>query len=207
MEMLEIVGNDRIWKWLFKSDLKTGTEASLCAAQKQAISKNYVNHYIIKTSENSLCRLCGKKGESVQHLVSGCKKLAQGDYKRQLENTAKKINWDLCKKDGLEPTKMWFEHVPEGAVEKEEVKVLWVVSVQCNNLIEARRPGIVVIDKKDQNEIIFNIAVLRVGEKEREKVEKYQDLKRERYWKIVETQNGGSCAYSDRSAWECNKKI
>ena len=65
----------------------------------------------------------------MQHLVSGCKKLAQGDYKRQLENTAKKINWDLCKKDGLEPTKMWFEHVPEGAVEKEEVKVLWVVSV------------------------------------------------------------------------------
>ena len=32
MEMLEIVDNDRIWKWLFKSDLKTRTEASLCAA-------------------------------------------------------------------------------------------------------------------------------------------------------------------------------
>ena len=68
--------------------------------------QNYVNHYIVKTSENSLCRLCWKKRESVQHLVSGCEKLAQGDYKRQLENTAKKINWDLCKKDELEPTKM-----------------------------------------------------------------------------------------------------
>ena len=31
-----------------------------------------------------------KKGESVQHLVSGCEKLAQKEYKRQHKNAAKK---------------------------------------------------------------------------------------------------------------------
>ena len=32
-------------------------------------------------------------------------------------------NWDFCKKNGLEHTEKWYEHVPEGAVDDEEVKV------------------------------------------------------------------------------------
>ena len=76
----------------------------------------------------------------------------------------------------------WYEHVPEGAVENEEVKVLWDINVQCDNVMEVRRPDITAISKKERKWIIINIAVLtdvRVEEKEREKVEKYQDLKRE----------------------------
>ena len=90
--MPEKVDQDRTWQWLSKSDLKIGTEALLCAAQEQAIRTNYVKHYIDKTSESSLCRLCGKKGESVQHLVSGCEKLAQKEYKRRHNNIAKKVH-------------------------------------------------------------------------------------------------------------------
>ena len=59
---------------------------------------------------------------------------------------------------------------------------MWDINVQCNNVIEARRPDIIVIDKKERKGIIIDIAVpadVRVGEKEREKVEKYHDLKRE----------------------------
>ena len=56
-------------------------------------------------------------------------------------------------------------------------------------MIEARRPDMILIDKKERKEIIIDIAVpddVRVGEKEREKIEKYQDLKREigRLWKL-----------------------
>ena len=97
----------------------------LCAAQEQAIRTNYVKHDIDKSSECLLCRLCGKKGdENVQHLVSGCEKLAQKVYKRRHDIVAKKVQWDLCKKNGLEHTVKWYEHIPEGAVENEEVKVL-----------------------------------------------------------------------------------
>ena len=161
----------------------------LCAANEQVIRTNYVKHHIDKTSESPLCRLCGKKGESVQHLVGGCEKLAQKEYKRQHDNVAKKFHWDLCKKNGLEHTEKWYEHVPEGAAENEQVKVLWDINVQCDNAIEARRPDIILIDKREQKGIIIDIAVpadVRVGEKEREKVEKYQDLKREigRLWRL-----------------------
>ena len=91
-EMPEKVDQDRTWQWLSKSDLKIGTEALLCAAQEQAIRTNYVKHYIDKTSESSLCRLCGKTGESVQHLVSGCEKLTQKEYKRRHNNIAEKVH-------------------------------------------------------------------------------------------------------------------
>ena len=62
-EMPENVDRDKTWQWS-KCDLKIGTEALLCAAQEQAIRTNYVKHYIDKTSESPLCRLCGRKGEA-----------------------------------------------------------------------------------------------------------------------------------------------
>ena len=59
---------------------------------------------------------------------------------------------------------------------------MWDIYVQCDNVIEARRLDIIAIDKKERKGIIMDIAVPaeeRLGEKEREKVGKYQDLKRE----------------------------
>ena len=93
---------DRTWQWLSKSDLKIVIEALLCAAQEQAIRTNFVKHHIDKTSESPLFSSCGKKGESVQHLLTGCEKLAQKECKRRHDNVAKKVHWDLCKKNGLE---------------------------------------------------------------------------------------------------------
>ena len=68
----------------------------------------------------------------MQHLVCACEKLAQKEYKRRHDNVAKKVHWDFCKKNGLEHTEKWYEHVPEGLVENEEVKVLWDINVQCD---------------------------------------------------------------------------
>ena len=115
--------------------------------------------------------------------------MAQKEYKRRHDNVAKKVHWDICKKNRLEHSEKWYEHVPEGAVENEENKVLWDINIQCDNLIEARRPDLIVIDKKEQKGIIIDIAVpadVRVEKKEKEKVEKYQDLKKEirRLWKL-----------------------
>ncbi|CAH3194267.1 unnamed protein product, partial [Porites evermanni] len=74
---------------------------------------------------------------------------------------------------------------PDGIEENERCtcKVLWDMTTQCDHIIEARRPVIVVVVEKESNKaIIVDIASPwdhRVYEKESEKVEKYQDLKRE----------------------------
>ena len=112
--------------------------------------------------------MCGEKGESVQHVTSGCKKLAQKEYKRRHDNVTKKVHWNICKKNGLKHSEKWYEHALEGVVENEEIKVLWDINIQCDNLMEARRPDLIVIDKKEQKGIIIDIAVpadIRVEEK------------------------------------------
>ena len=61
--------------------------------------------------------------------------------------------------------------------------MLWDFNVQCDHIIEATRPDIVIVEKDEKVCKIIDIAIpgdSRLVEKEREKVEKYQDLKRER---------------------------
>ena len=96
--------------------------------------------------------MCGKKGESVKHITSGCEKLAQKEYKRRQDNVAKKVHWVICKKNRLEHSEKCYEHIPEGAVENEEIKVLWDIDIQCDNLTEVRRPELIVIQKERTRE-------------------------------------------------------
>ena len=56
------------------------------------------------------------------------------------------------------------------------------MNIQCDNVIEARRPDLIVLDKHTKSASIIDIAIpgdKRILEKEREKIEKYQGLKRE----------------------------
>ena len=105
-----------------QSDLKVQTEATICAAQEQALRTNYTKK---KTSENPLCRMCGERGETVQHIICECKKLAQREYKRRHDTVAKLVHWKLCEKHNLERKEKWYEHCPEGVVEDDDVKLIW----------------------------------------------------------------------------------
>ena len=52
------------------------------------------------------------------------------------------------------------------------------INNQCDNVIEARRPDIILIGKKERKGIIIDTAVstnVRVGQREKKKVEKYED--------------------------------
>ena len=99
--------------------------------------------------------------------------LAQKEYKRRHDNIARLVHWKLCCKYDMSRGEKWYEHQPEGVVENEKCKIF-----------AARRPDVVV-----EKAIIADIASpwdYRVYEKEGEKIEKYQDLKREigRLWGI-----------------------
>ena len=49
-EMPEKIDDYKTWQQLSKSDLKIGTETSLCAVQKHVVKSNYVKHHIDNTS-------------------------------------------------------------------------------------------------------------------------------------------------------------
>ena len=83
------------------------------------------------------------------------------------------------------------EHQPEGVVGNEKCKILWDMTVQWDHSVEARRPDIVAFEKEKKNRAIIGDKSSpwdhRVYEKEGEKIEKYQDFKREigRLWGIT----------------------
>ena len=177
------------WKWMRKSDLKPETEALICAAQEQALRTNYVKCKIDKTAESQMCRLCNEKGESVSHITSECKMLAQKEYKRRHDNVARFIHWKLCGKYKLERSDKWYEHNAEGIIENDEVKILWDFMIQCDRPVEHRKPDIVVLEKEKKKCIIIDVAIPgdnRIRKKEKEKIEKYQELKNEitKMWRM-----------------------
>ena len=82
----------------------------------------------------------------------------------------------------LERSDKWYEHSPETISENTNHKLLWGMNIQFDHTIEAKRPDIVIIDKVEKSAIIIGVDILgekRIDEKEKVKLEKYQDIKRE----------------------------
>ena len=182
-----IVDRKKSWLWLKNGDLKKGTEALIMAAQEQAIRTNYVKHHVDKSRDSPSCRMCGEMGETVSHIICECSKLTQKKYKRCHDNVARIVHWEICKKYDLPRAEQWYNHKPEGVTENESIKVLWDFNINTDYEIEHRRPDIVVVLKPEKECLIIDIAVpgdTRIKQKEQEKIEKYQDLKREiaRLW-------------------------
>ena len=44
----------------------------------------------------------------------------------------------------------WYEHEPDSVNENGEVKLLWDVNIQCDHVIEAKRPYIVILNKQER---------------------------------------------------------
>ena len=118
----------------------------------------------------------------MQHIICECKKLTQREYKRRHDTVAKLVHWKLCDKHNLERKEKWYEQCPEGVVEDDDVKLICDKNIQCDNAIEARRPYLIFVDKKTKSYVIIDVAIpgdCWIREKEFEKSEKYQNLKRE----------------------------
>ena len=95
------------------------------------------------------------------------------------------IYWNIAHSYGLDVSNKWYEHKPEGVIENDHVNLLWDFNIQTSTYIQARRPDVVVVDRNKKTCNIINIGVpgdAGIVEKEKENVEKYQDLRREVAW-------------------------
>ena len=72
-----------------------------------------------------------------------------------------------------------YEHNPVGITENEEMKILWDFTIQTDHELNHRRPDITVHDNNNRVLIMRYLATTTLKAKtEREKQEKYQDLKK-----------------------------
>ena len=173
--LINNISHQKTWTWLRKGNLMRETESLLIAAQDNAIRTNHIKARIDKTQQNSKCRLCGDRDETINHIISECRKLAQEEYKERHDWVGNVIHWEICKKFKFDQTKKWYMHNPASVRENGTHKLLW------DPLIPARRTDLIIINKKKRICKIVDFAVPadhRINLKECEKKDKYLDLAR-----------------------------
>ena len=149
MRQTKEVRSDQCWAWLQNGYLKRETESLIVAAQNESIRTNLIKAKIDKSQGDSLCRVCSKVDESIDHIVSGCSKLAQKKYKRRHDNLGKIVHWKLAKKCNFKAGDKWYEHEPESVLENEGYKILW--DFKSCKIIDFAVPGDSRIEEKEKD--------------------------------------------------------
>ena len=108
---------------------------------------NHIKLKIDKTQQNSKCRLCGDRDETINHMISECRKLAQKEYKARHVWVGNVIHWEMCKKFKFDNANKLYMHNPAPVLEYDTHKLLWDFDMQTDHLISARRPDLIIINK------------------------------------------------------------
>ena len=146
-----IIKHGKSWTWLKKGNLKRETEFLLIAAQNSALRTNHIKPKIDKTQQNSKCRLCGDKDETINHIISECSQLEHKEYKARHDWVGKVIHWEICKKFKFDHTDKWYMHNPAPVQENDTHKLLWDFNIQTDHLISATRRDLIITNKKKEN--------------------------------------------------------
>ena len=147
--LINNISHRKTWIWLRKGNLKRETESLQIAAQYNAIRTNHIKTRIDKTQQNSKCRLCDKD-EMINYIISECNKFTQKEYKARHDRVGKVIHWDMCKKFKFDHTNKWYIHNNVCTH-----KLLWDFNLQTDHVIPARRPGLIIINKKKREFVKF----------------------------------------------------
>ena len=103
--------------------------------------------------QNSKCRLCGDRDETINHIISRCSKLAQKEYKARHDWVGKAIHLEMCKKFKFDHANKWYMHKPAHVLENDAHKPLWEFDIQTDHLIPTRRPDLIIINKKKKENL------------------------------------------------------
>ena len=103
----------------------------LLIAAQDTIRTNDIKARIDKTQQNSKCRLCGDRDETINHIISECSKLAQKEYKTRHDWIGKVIHWEICKKFKFDHTNKWYLHNPAPAPENDTHKLGELIFIYC----------------------------------------------------------------------------
>ena len=102
--LINNISHQKSWTRLRKRNLKRETESLLIAAQDKIIRINYIKTRTDETQQNSKCRLCGDRDETINHIISECSKFARKEYKARQDWVGKVIHWEMFKKLKFEHT-------------------------------------------------------------------------------------------------------
>ena len=135
--------------------------------------------------QNSKCVLCSNRDETINYLISEFSKLTQKESKTRHDWVGMVIHREMSKKFKFVHTNKWYMHIPALVLENDTHELLCDFDIQTDHLISARRPNLIIINKKKKKREIAKLATLfvpadhRIKLKEGEKKDKYLGLARE----------------------------
>ena len=100
--------------------------------------------------------------------------MAQKEYKAIHDWVGKGIHWEMCKKFKFDHADKWYMYNPAPVLENDTHKLLRDFDIETDHLISARRPDLIIINKKKKKKIckVVDFAVStdhRIKPKESEK--------------------------------------
>ena len=175
------IDKDKSYKWLKKGRLGYENEKIILAAQDQGLMTNGFKK-MAGLSQSDQCRFCHAAVESTSHLISACQTmLGDGHYTARHNKVCRYLHWVICKEYKIETQPVWL-HEPQRITATEEVSIFYDKPIVLGRYVEggAIKPDIVVWDKTKKEAKIIEVSVpndFGLNRAEREKVNKYQDLK------------------------------
>ena len=73
------------------------------------------------------------------------------------------IHWEMCRKFIFDHTDKWYVHNPAPVQENDTLKHLWDFDIHTDHLISARRPDLIIMDKKKKKKRICKIVDFAVS--------------------------------------------
>ena len=103
--------------------------------------------------KNNFCRMIFSQSaqivlKHIKYKLSECCKLMQKEYKTRHDCVRKVIHRELCKKFKFDHTNKWYMHNSESVIENETHKFPRDFEIQTDHLISARRPDLMIVNKK-----------------------------------------------------------
>ena len=132
--------------------------------------------------ENDSCRLCGKFSESLDHLLSGCEKLAGDENLKRHNNALMVFATEWAKNlELLGKNVKWYEQSWERGkvLENEKAKLLWDFEFRTRKKTRARRPDLILEDKEVKQIFIVDMSCPMEGNEDAKrsaKLKKYRQL-------------------------------
>ena len=151
--LINNISHDKTRTWLRKGNFKRGIESLLMAAQNSAIRTNPIKARIDKTQQNSKCRQCGDRDETINHIISECNKLAQKEYKARHDWVDKVIYREMSKKFKFDNANKLYMHNPVPVIENDTHKHLRIFNIQTHQLISARRADLIIINNNKKENL------------------------------------------------------
>ena len=176
------IDKERSLQWLRNGELRYDGERLIVGAQDQGLLTNGFKK-MAGISQNDKCRFCHDAVESVSHLVSGCQTLlAEGHYTARHNNACRYLHWKICNEFRIKTKEKIWKHEPAPITTNNDITIFYDKPIQAGRYIEgsAVKPDIVIWNKKEKTAQIIDVSVpndFGLNRAEREKINKYQDLK------------------------------